>query len=429
MTCFETSPCWRNLSLKTILASVAMNVAFAASPTAPWQSPPGWTKTRGGEGGRVIKVTTLAASGAGSLAEALEANGPRTIVFEVGGIIDLANHSLKLSESQVTVAGETAPSPGITLIRGGLGITASDVILRHIRIRVGEAGHAKHSGWEVDGASTNAAHDVIVEHCSFSWATDENLSASGPRFNGKTPEEWRAHTSHRITFYQCIVGEGLNNSTHGKTGLHSMGSLIHDNTSDIAIIGNLYTSNGGRNPLFKGGARGVVVNNLIFNTGAGVTYGLVPQEWAGHEWVRGQITIVGNVIRRGPSSPAAPAPFRAGSPFAAPECDAYLKDNLCLDLDGRPMATQLAVYARPGLERPGEFRLMDHPLDWPEGLEAKAARDTAEWVLANVGARPWDRDAVDQRLVEGARTGRGKIIDSEAEVGGYESLTKGPKSE
>lgn len=408
---------------------MAMSVALAAPPTAKWQPPPGWTKTRGGEDGRVIRVTTLAAGGAGSFADALAAEGARTIVFDVGGIIDLAGHSLKLANSQVTIAGETAPSPGITLIRGGLGITAHDVILRHLRVRVGEAGHPKHSGWEVDGIATNAAHDVIVDHCSISWATDENLSASGPRFNGKTPDEWRANTSHRITFYQCIVGEGLNNSTHGKPGLHSMGSLIHDNTSDIAIVGNLYTSNGGRNPLFKGGSRGVVVNNLIFNTGAGVTYGLVPQEWAGHEWVRGQIAVVGNVIRRGPSSPAAPAPFRAGSPFAAPECDAYLKDNLCLDQDGRPMPTQLAVYARQGLEKAGEFRLVDQPFSWPKDLEAKAARDTAEWVLANAGARPWDRDAVDQRLVEGARTGRGKIIDSEAEVGGYESLTRGRKSE
>src|SRR6185369_4746388 len=102
------------------------------------------------------------------------------------------------------------------------------VILSHLRVRPGEAEQAKKSGWEIDGITTaRGAFDVVVDHCSTSWATDENLSASGPRFDGENVEAWRASTSHRITFSNDIVAEGLSRSTHGK-GEHSKGSLIHD---------------------------------------------------------------------------------------------------------------------------------------------------------------------------------------------------------
>src|SRR5687768_10040553 len=212
---------------RSLIRCGAFAIAVAVLPAiaAPeWKRPAGWTMTRGGEGARtrVFTVTTLEASGRGSLAAALSGRGPRRIVFDVGGVIDLNGRRLIVSQPYVTIAGETAPSPGITLIRGGLSIDAHDVIVRHLRVRVGEAGRPKGSGWEADGIVINATHDVIVDHCSISWATDENLSASGPRFAGKTPEEWRKNTSHRITFSHCIVGEALHDSTHLK-GAHSMG--------------------------------------------------------------------------------------------------------------------------------------------------------------------------------------------------------------
>nr|QQZ49223.1 hypothetical protein JKL49_19155 [Phenylobacterium glaciei] len=142
----------------------------------------------GGRGGRIIKVTTLASEGPGSFREALEAKGPRIIVFEVGGVIDLDRKTLKVEEPFVTIAGQTAPSPGITLIRGGMDVSAHDVVMQHIRVRPGEAGQPKKSGWEEDAFSTvSGAYNVIVDHCTFTWATDENLSVSGLRFVGKTP--------------------------------------------------------------------------------------------------------------------------------------------------------------------------------------------------------------------------------------------------
>jgi hypothetical protein len=180
-----------------------------------WQPPPGWAETRGGDGGRVIAVETLSADGPGSLGAALAQEGPRTIVFKVGGVIDLGFDRYRIANPQVTIAGETAPSPGITITRGGINVATHDVILRHVRVRPGTEGRAVKSGWEIDSFSTiGGAYDVIVDHCSLSWGTDENLSASGPRFEGETPDEWRKNTSHRITFSQCIVAEGLRNAAH-----------------------------------------------------------------------------------------------------------------------------------------------------------------------------------------------------------------------
>jgi len=190
----------------------------------------GWAATTpGGRGGQIIKVTTLANDGPGSLRAAVETRGPRIIVFEVGGVIDLDRQTLTIKENNVTIAGQTAPSPGITLIRGGIDVGAHDVILQHIRVKVGEAGAPKKSGWEEDAFSTiGGAANVIADHCTFTWATDENMSVSGRRFVGNTPDDWRAATSHRITLSNNIAAEGLSWATHYKIE-HSKGSLIHDN--------------------------------------------------------------------------------------------------------------------------------------------------------------------------------------------------------
>lgn len=390
----------------------------ATTTDATWQTPPGWTQTRGGAGGKTVRVTTLAASGPGSLAEALATDGSRVIEFAVGGVIDLGGRSLRVAKPNVTIAGETAPSPGITLTNGGVGITTHDVVVRHIRIRPGAGTRARQSGWEVDGLATGGgARDVIVDHCSFSWATDENLSASGPRFDGATPDDWRRNTSHRITFSHNLIAEGLHDSTHAK-GPHSKGSLIHDNASDVLIFANLYLSNDDRNPFFKGGARGAVVNNLIQNPGRRVMqFALNPGEWEGHAWQRGSMAIVGNVARRGPSTAREIAFLEAFGPL-----DVHLRDNRFLDAAGAALpVTVLRRDRTRGLiphAADSEVQEVKAPPSWPAGLTARPADETPAWVLANAGARPWDRDAVDRRLLEEARTGGGKIINFESEVGG-----------
>jgi len=368
----------------------------------------GWAAyTPGGRGGNILRVTNLRARGPGSFAAAVQMKGPRIIVFEVGGVIDLEKNSITITEPFLTIAGQTAPSPGITFIRGGIRIQAHDVIVRHICVRPGESGAGKKSGWEVDGIATGS-HDIIVDHCSCTWATDENLSASGPRFDGQTVEQWRRNTSHRITFSNCIIAEGLSHSTHAK-GEHSKGSLIHDNATEIAIVGNLYAHNMQRNPYFKGGVRGVVVNNYIFNPGRkAIHYGLPAGEWKGNEHVTGQMAIVGNVLEHGRNTPPdMPLFVLSGSG----PVDVFARDNIALDRSGQ----EVRIIGTTNKK----CRRVDVPPLWPDAIEVMAAADVKNYALKNAGARPWDRNAIDKRIIREVREGTGRIINGEREVGGY----------
>jgi pectate lyase len=382
----------------------------AEAPRPAFPGAVGWSATTaGGRGGQIVKVTTLARSGPGSLATALATAGPRIVVFEVGGIIDLERLTLHVGAPFVTVAGQTAPSPGITLIRGGIRIGTHDVVLQHLRVRPGEAGQAKTSGWEIDAIATDdGAYRVIVDHCSTSWGTDENLSASGSRFLGATPDEWRSATSHAITFSNNIVAEGLANATHAE-GEHSKGGLIHDNVTEMTVILNLYFSNNDRHPLFKGGARGIVVNNYIANPGRwAMMYALNAGEWGTHPYEIGQMSIVGNVFTYGPSTPDGVPLLRTSGQG---NVEVFLEDNLSRT---RSAAAAPEIGGTPALA----VTVASAPV-WPSGTTAMPASELADYIRENVGARPWDRDAIDARIVDQALAGEGAIIDSETEVGGY----------
>jgi hypothetical protein len=284
-------------------------------------------------------------------------------------------------------------------------------VLQHIRVRTGVAGSGKRSGWEPDAFSTVAgAFNVIVDHCSMTWAIDENLSASGPRFTGTTPEEWRKGTSHNITFSNNIIAEGLANASHMK-GEHSKGSLIHDNVSEILIIGNLYAHNYERSPLFKGGVHGMVINNLIYDPGPrAVHYNLIPEEWDGHAYQRGRMALIGNVLRAGPSTPNDVALFMLGG---SGDVELYETDNIAVDRIGKPME-KLGRYTTSN----AKILPLSKPA-LPYGVKLLPAVQVQDAVILNAGARPWDRDKVDARIVADTIEGRGKIIDNEDEVGGY----------
>lgn len=387
--------------------------ALAASK-APVFERLGWAgATPGGDGGTVIRVTTLAGAGPGSFREAVTAKGPRTVVFDVAGVIDLGRKSIKIVEPFLTIAGETAPSPGVTLIKGSLAIETHDVVIQHLRVRAGRDGAPSRSGWEVDGITCWRARDVIIDHCSISWATDENLSASGPRFTGgEDPKGWQEGTSRRITFSNNIVAEGLSNASHVK-GEHSKGSLIHDNATQVLIVGNLYAHNRERNQLFKGAVEAVSANNLIYDPGTrAMHYALNASEWAGHTWRTGRLALVGNVVKGGASTDLR-LPFLIVE--GQGDLDLYARDNLATYADGSPMPASRVIPTDPL----PKIRPLDKPPVWPEGFQAIEARRVEAKVLANAGARPWDRDAVDRRIVQEVRTGTGRVIDDEKDVGGY----------
>ena len=400
-------------SLLVLAVALATAVPAAAQPLA-FPGAVGWAAaTPGGRGGKILRVTTLDFDGPGSLKAAIETRGPRIVVFEVGGVIDFGRRELEIREPFLTIAGQTAPSPGITIIRGGIDVRANDVVIRHIRVKTGADGQAKRSGWEADAMNTTSAHRVIVDHCTLTWAVDENMSAAGPRFRGRTVEEWRNGTSRDVTFSYNLAAEGLADSSHPK-GEHSKGSLVHDNVTGVLFYRNVFAHNVERSPLFKGGVHGAIVNNLVYDPGRrAVHYNLMALEWEDRPYEAGKMTAVGNVMRGGPST-------EAGLPFLMLGGDGDLeyhgRDNIAVDKWGNPAP----IFGRYGETRARLIERAQPPV-WPAGLAVMPAREVETHVLANAGARPWDRDDDDVRVLFFIAEGRGRIIDDEKDVSRYPS--------
>ena len=384
------------LSFALLLAALLLPVAIRAADGVSWKWQADLVPDLGFDldAAQVVHVTSLEAKGDGSLAEALKMKGPRIVVFDVGGVIDLGMKGLDLREPQLVVAGQTAPKPGITLIRGGLRIFGDQTLVQHLRVRPGDAGQAKRSGWSPDGISTAGGPvDVWIDHCSVTWALDEQISAS--TYKSPTGEPAR-----RIFIRDCIIAEGLNDASHPK-GPHAKGTLVFGGTQHVAIVGNLYSSNVERNPVFQAGTSGVVVNNVIANPGERAIHAHAANE-ASPNFPNARIAVVGNVVLFGEKSK------RAGGVFEG-LAEAFVKGNEGYDWLGESI---------PEVRPPSTATLTEPPV-WPAGLTARSTTAALWHVARFAGARPAERDAIDERIVRDALIGAARIIDSQEEVGGY----------
>jgi hypothetical protein len=190
----------------TTLLAAALAMCGAASvqalPVIPGSAGFGMD-TRAGRGGTVFRVTNLNASGTGSLKACIDASVPRTCVFEVSGVIRLTS-DLIIRNSQIRIAGQTAPSPGIMIRGAAILITTSDVLIQHIRVRAGDDSNGpdpdNRDSLKITGTATKPVRNVVIDHCSFSWSIDEIASTWGPHDN--------------ITFTNNIFAEPLNDSLH-----------------------------------------------------------------------------------------------------------------------------------------------------------------------------------------------------------------------
>ncbi len=399
--------------MKTYWILTTLLILFSSSIAADYyqQSYGFGTFTKGGLEGEVIHVTTLANDGPGSLRQALAHPGPRLIVFDVGGVIDLQEENIEIRSPFCTLAGQTAPEPGITLIRGGLRVTTHDVVVQHLAVRPGDAGKAPKSGWAPDAITLRKTGDepvynVVFDHCSATWAVDENVSiASG---DPVTPEHPHAAV-HDVTFFKCLIAEGLSHATHSK-GEHSRGSLISHNTYNLSIIDCVYAHNVLRNPRCAGNTLTVMGNSIIYNWGVAHHGGGWDISYAVHLGDRfgkmdpAVLTAVGNVCIKGPNS--------TGDVFIASHKTrpgkAYVEDNIAIDIYGTP----LRILDDPIMD-------LETPKVWPKGYRAQNAGTAAPEVLRTVGARPAQRDTIDSRIIHSIIHGTGHIIDSQDEVGGY----------
>lgn len=379
-----------------VIAAVLPGTHAAPLPAFPGAEGAGAT-TPGGRGGRVLFVTTLADSGPGSLREACTVSGPRIVVFRVAGTIAL-RRPLIVTEPFLTIAGQSAPGEGICLRDSSFAIATHDVVVRHLRSRLGDE-----SSQEADCIDLlHGARNCILDHCSATWSIDECLSTSG--IDADCTIQW------------CLIGESLNRSKHAK-GPHGYGSLARAN-GPMSWHHNLWIHNDARNPRLGDnyGRDGKsptfdVRNNVIYDFG-GTASGLTQGKFA--------VNYVGNYLRPGPSSRAT-KPITIGSPS---ELVFYLRDNV-VDGDAALTADNSQFFTAVEINGVRQVRVVDTPFAMPPVTTVPAA-EALDLVLATVGASRPVRDAVDARLVQHVRTRTGKIINSQREVGGWPELKGGP---
>ncbi len=360
-------------------------------------------KATGGRGGRVIAVTNLNDSGPGSLRTALDEKGPRTVVFRVSGNVSLKS-SLKLKNSDITIAGQTAPGDGICLQNYGFSLAgASNVIIRYLRVRPGDA-----AGVELDAFGGRDGENIIVDHCSMSWSIDECVSIYGAARN--------------VTVQWCLMSESLYQSAHAK-GHHGFGGIWGG--QNASWHHNLLAHHSSRNPRIVGKSVGQqlvdVRNNVIYNWGYNSTYG-------GDGDVR--VNLINNSYKPGPATRDG-VRARIANPSAGSQPNNWwISGNQVIDSPEVTADNRRGVHPAGGVAA-DSFRAMQ-PLDVAP-VTTHAAEAAFELVLASVGAMLPRRDPVDARIVEEVRTGTARfgetyegggkgIIDSQKAVGGWPEL-------
>jgi pectate lyase len=397
----------------------------------------------GGRGGQVVHVTNLNAEGPGSLADAVS-EGNRIVVFDVSGIIDitkgkkdkLKGGSLKLDHPNLTIAAQTAPGEGICIKGGDISISASNIILRYVRSRrgwitEGDSGDAITVKPVAVGEATEAEqvpgrtkenfektfkkklergkqvsiyadiNDIIIDHCSTSWATDENLTMT--------------HAG-RATMGWCIAAEGCDYANPKQTPPnHSEGSLWGSSAPDgrSTLHHTLYAHNRLRNPRTVGGSE--VPPVLTF-------YNNVVYDWSEYPTHTGSETVhllwLNSFYKPGPCTPEE----IRGSAFqfhSTPDAKVYVSGNV---IDGREAETQdnkRAVGWEPKKfkqvsEQDRQAMIVATP--WIALPAMQSARDAYASVLNEAGATLPARDAVDLRITRAVHDGAGQVIEKETSL-------------
>ena len=385
--------------------------------------------TTGGRGGVVVHVTTLsderdASTGQpvqGSLRKALQMDGTRTIVFDVAGTIHLKSQ-LDIASGNVTLAGQTAPGDGICIAGYPVVVKASNVIIRFLRFRMGDQNKV-----EGDALSINDRKNIIVDHCSFSWSTDECVSCYG---------------NTDFTLQYCFITESLRKSVHAK-GTHGYGGIWGG--TNASFHHNLLAHHDSRNPRFdhdyvnaKCGGPIDFVNNVVYNWGGNSAYG---GEGSTNGVGGRHINFVANYFKSGPAT---------NSKVKSRLVDPWTTCTNCTDKCGGSVVppviwltnNYMHGYADvtadnwKGSTKTGSN--VKAAQRWTDGLTLLDAEQTAEQayetVLTKAGCS-LHRDVIDTRIVgevrEGKYTYNGSngstkgLIDSPSDVGGYPDLNPG----
>jgi hypothetical protein len=368
-------------------------------------------KSTGGRGGRVIKVTNLNDSGAGSLRAAIETTGARTVVFDVGGVINLKSKLvIKKEHAQLTIAAQTAPGKGVVVHGWTFGlIGGSDVIVRFIRTRVGTSSGETMDGMGITGADAN---NVIYDHNSISWTIDEAFSSRG---------------ASNFTLQRTLISEALNEAGHQKYPAGTQHGYAASIGGDIGTFHhNLIAHCSGRNWSLAGGlgkspveftGRLDIRNNVVYNWRNRTTDG------GAHE-----VNFVNNYYKPGPVSEIFVALNAQIENFPGTQ-SYFFSGNVMpgkFDETSQDKGRKISYVNRSGADW---SIFVDKPF-FESYVKTESAGQAYESVLADVGANVPALDDHDKRILEetrkgtytysGSKTKLKGLPDNEADVGGLE---------
>jgi len=363
----------------------------------------------GGRGGDVYVVSNLDNDGEGSLRNGIEnQNGPRTIVFAVSGTIEL-NSEIRIVEPYLIIAGQTAPGDGICIKHYGFKINeVHDIIMRYIRVRLGDQNKGTSSG--VDCITADNSSDIIFDHISSGWGIDAIQDTRG---------------TGRFTLQWSIYGETLHNTIHYEGASHSKLGSYRECTDNISVHHNLLHSTFDRHPTLGGGEPDVIMdfrNNLVYNAGGHTNFGSSQNNGINNYYKNGPDTKTSSIdkpmkIKTKTRGEGWPKGFVSGNVFAWSETftnNNYLAIKYIQDGDGKYLSIP-----REEWELPNELVFGD---DKPITQSAAGAYDL---ILLNAGASI-SRDSNDDRIINEVKTGTGRVPDSQDEVGGWPTLNTLP---
>lgn len=343
----------------------------------PFPDAVGGSGARGGRGGAVLHVTSLADEGPGSLRAAVESVGTRVVLFDVAGTVELSR-PLRIRSPRITIAGESAPGGGVCLRGASLLVLADDVVVRHLRVRLGPVAHERGE----DALRIEDAQRVAIDHCSLSWGVDETCSVV---------------RSRQVVFSRCVIAEGLRRAGH-EDGDHSMGMLLRGATA-LRIVNCLFMRNENRNPQVEEGSRVELAGCLVSRYRRGLRLNDLDEPSA-----PGSVFAIGNRFV---------APRRRGEEIVVDDSATHVRLVLRRNVGPRGEDWDLVSFENAGgraaVEDLGDLRSLDGRA---EALD-----------LARVGALP--RDACDARLVAEVEGGGPDVVDHPDEVGGWPALAAG----
>lgn len=336
----------------------------------------------------IVPVTSLADSGPGSLRECVDHMYPRTCIFLTSGEIVLRS-PLTIDHPYITIAGQSAPAPGITVSHSSLRIRSHDVLVQHMSFRPGDCPFgtkpSERDGISIGSPSGSAVFNIVVDHVSMTWAIDENITVWFP-------------TSHDITISNSIIAEGLHKSLHPK-GPHSKGVMIGPNVKDITLYRNLIALNYERNPYIQAGSTVEFINNVVYGWGGAGPWCLAHIRGSKKQRDKTQAVFRGNYYISGPISHQA---FFLYARNLARNSSVLMQDNA---MSYSPIGFTTRFNAHQAI--PSLF--------WRSSIDSKkvlSSKATLEYVLRNAGSRPWARAKPDANIVTAVRTGDGAHRDT-----------------